>query len=63
LLLLSRKEKEKLVIKLAQEAKTTREIAKVLHISLKDIGEILRKARDNDKDSEYENRRRKSKIK
>ena len=42
-LLLSRKEKEELVIKLAREGKTTREIAKILHISLKDIGEIIKK--------------------
>ncbi|MER5174415.1 MAG: hypothetical protein ABJB76_02145 [Candidatus Nitrosocosmicus sp.] len=43
-LLVSRKEKEKLVLKLAAEGKTTREIAKIVHISLKDIGKIIRKA-------------------
>jgi transposase len=43
LLLLSKKEKEKLVIKLANEGKTTREIAKEAHISLKDIGKIIHK--------------------
>ncbi|MDF0681266.1 MAG: hypothetical protein P0116_09905 [Candidatus Nitrosocosmicus sp.] len=43
MLLLSRKEKEQLVIKLAKEGKTTREIAKIVHISLKDIGKILQK--------------------
>ena len=42
-LLLSRKEKEKLVIKLTQEGKTTREIAKQVHISLRDIGKIQHK--------------------
>jgi transposase len=42
-LLISRKEKENLVIELTQEGKTTREIAKAVHISLKDIGKILRK--------------------
>jgi hypothetical protein len=42
--LLSRKEKEKLVIKLAKEGKTTREIAKEVHMSLKDIGKIIHKA-------------------
>ena len=48
-LLLSRKEKEKLVIKLAQEGKTTREIAKQVHISLRDIGKIQHKLTgDND---------------
>jgi transposase len=41
LLLLYRKEKENLVIQLANEGKTTREIAKIVHISLKDIGKII----------------------
>jgi transposase len=41
--LLSRKEKEKLVINLTQEGKTTREIAKQAHISLRDIGKIQHK--------------------
>lgn len=40
-LLLSRKEKEALVIKLAKEGKTTREIVKILHTSLLDIGKII----------------------
>ncbi len=44
LLLTSRKEKEKEVIKLAEKGKTTREIVKEVHISLKDIGNIIRKA-------------------
>jgi transposase len=43
-LLISRKEKEKLVIKLTEEGRTTRDIAKEVHISLKDIGKIIRKA-------------------
>jgi DNA-binding CsgD family transcriptional regulator len=43
-LLLSRKEKEKQVLKLSEEGKSTREIAKVVHISIKDIGRIIRKA-------------------
>ena len=38
------KGKEKLVIKkLANEGKTTRVIAKIVHISLKDIGKIINK--------------------
>jgi transposase len=45
LILISRKEKGKIVIKLAEEGKTTREIAKEVHLSLKDIGKIIRKAR------------------
>ena len=57
---LSRKEKEKNVIKLTEEGKTTREIAKVVHISLKDIGKIIRKetgdteATEGEKDKEKE---------
>lgn len=43
-MLLTRKQKEELVIKLAEEGKTTRYIAKVAHISPKYIGRILRKA-------------------
>ena len=43
-MLITRTEKEKQVIKLAEDGKTTRDIAKVAHISLKDIGKIIRKA-------------------
>jgi transposase len=42
-LLLNRKEKEKRVIQLAKEGKTTRQIAKILHMSLRDIGKIIAK--------------------
>lgn len=42
-LLLSRKEKEKMVIKLATEGKTTRQIAESIHMSLRDIGRIIAK--------------------
>jgi transposase len=45
---ISRKEKEQLVIKLAQEGKATREIAKQVHISLRDIGIIIRRETGND---------------
>jgi hypothetical protein len=41
--ILTRKEKEGLVIKLAEAGKTTRDIAQVAHVSLKDIGAILRR--------------------
>jgi transposase len=54
-LLLTRKEKEEMVIKLAKEGKTTREIAKVVHMSLKDIGEIIRKFTGDHKDSKSNN--------
>ena len=47
-MLISRKEKEKLVIQLAHEGKTTREIAKHVHISLRDIGTIIRKETGDD---------------
>jgi hypothetical protein len=53
-LLISRKEKEQLVIKLAQEGKTTREIAKQVHISLRDIGSIIHKESDNKYNSHEE---------
>jgi hypothetical protein len=42
-LILKREEKEKLVIQLAEAGKSTRHIAQVVHISLKDIGTIIRK--------------------
>jgi transposase len=48
--LISRKEKEKLVIQFAHEGKTTREIAKQVHISIKDIGTIIRKETGDDKE-------------
>ncbi len=41
-MILNRKQKEDLVIKLAKEGKNTRDIAKVAHVSLKDIGIIIR---------------------
>ena len=40
--ILKRQQKEELVIKLAKEGKNTREIAQAVHISLKDIGMIIR---------------------
>ncbi len=42
-MLLSKEEKEQLVIKLAMEGKTIREIAKTAHISFVDIGKIIRR--------------------
>ena len=42
-MLLKKEEKEQLVIEMALDGKTTREIAKAVHISLKDIGTIIRK--------------------
>jgi transposase len=53
-LLSSRKEKEQLVIKLAQEGKTTREIAKQVHVSLRDIGSIIHKETGNKYNSQEE---------
>lgn len=60
-LLLNKKEKEELVIKLAREGKTTREIAESVHISLKDIGAIIRKV--NGEEEDYENNKTKEKEK
>ena len=47
-MLLSKKEKENLVIKLANEGKTTREIARDAHVSLKTIQQILNKVTGDD---------------
>ncbi len=47
-MLLSKKEKEKRVIELANQRKTTREIAKEVRISLRTIGKILNKATGDD---------------
>jgi transposase len=47
-MLLSRREKERMVVKLAEEGRTTREIAKEVHISLKSIGKILNKVTGDD---------------
>ncbi len=63
MLLLSRTEKEKRVIELATEGKTTREIAKEVHISLKDIGKIIRKITGDEDLSEKEKEDEKEKQK
>lgn len=52
-MILSRKQKEVLVLKLANEGKTTREIAKQAHVSLKDIGSIIRKHTGDDNAETY----------
>ena len=51
--ILTRKEKENLVIKLAEAGKTTRDIAQVAHVSLKDIGTILRRYTGEEEESPY----------
>ena len=48
-MLLSKKDKEKRVIELANQGKTTREIAKEVHVSLKTIQQILNKTTGDDK--------------
>ena len=55
--MLNRTEKEELVIKLAEDGKTTRDIAKIAHISLQDIGRIIRK---HTRDADQENHNQKS---
>jgi hypothetical protein len=52
--ILTRKEKEQLVIQLASERKTTRTIAQVAHVSPKDIGTIIR--RFTGEETEYQNK-------
>jgi hypothetical protein len=53
-LILTRKEKEGLVIQLALQGKTIRQIAQVAHVSLKDIGTIIR--RFTGEETEYQNK-------
>ena len=58
-MILRKREKEKLVIKLANEGKTTREIAKDVRISLRSIGQILNKVTGDDadeKDQKFESK-------
>jgi hypothetical protein len=52
-----------MVVELAKKGKTTREIAKEVHISLKDIGKILRKITGDDDDSPAEEEKEKEKQK
>jgi hypothetical protein len=52
--ILTRKEKESLVIKLAEQGKTTRDIAQSAHVSLKDIGKIIRRHTGEDDGIEYQ---------
>jgi transposase len=66
MLLLSRKEKEKIVIKLATEGKTIKKIAKAVHISLKDVAKILRKVtgdEDNPAEKEKEEEKKQKRLK
>jgi len=53
-MILTKKEKEHMVIQLASQGKTTREIAKAAHISPKDIAIIIRKFTGDEKD--YQNK-------
>ncbi len=53
-MLLSKKEKENMVIKLANEGKTTRDIAKDAHVSPKTIGQILNKVTGDNENEEKE---------
>jgi hypothetical protein len=54
MVILTRKEKEQLVIKLASEGKTTKKIAQIAHVSLGDIGKIIR--RFTGEVTEYQNK-------
>ena len=59
-MLLSKKEKEKRVIELANQGKTTKEIAKEVRISLRSIGKILNKATGDDEDEKEQRLKDKS---
>ena len=52
-MILKRQQKEELVIKLAKEGNNTREIARAVHISLKDIGTIIRNYLGEEENSNY----------
>ncbi|WP_458721716.1 helix-turn-helix domain-containing protein [Candidatus Nitrosocosmicus sp. R] len=56
-LLLDRKEKERLVIKLIKEGKTTRVIAREIRISLQVIGKIIRKYTGGINEEQFEARK------
>lgn len=53
-MILKKEEKEQLVIKLASEGMTTKKIAQIAHVSLSDIGKIIR--RFTGEESEYQNK-------
>jgi hypothetical protein len=53
-LILKKEEKERLVIQLAMEVKSTKTMAKLLHVPLKDIGTIIRNY--NGEETEYQNK-------
>ena len=62
-MLLNKKEKEQLVIKLANEGLTTRQIAKEVRISLRTIGKILNKATGDDvADNEEEDLKKQRRV-
>jgi len=42
---MNRQEKEQYVIRLYKDNKSTREIAKLMHMSFRDIGSIIKKAK------------------
>ena len=51
-MILTRQEKEQLVIQLASEGKTTKKIAQIAHVSLLDIGKIIRRFTGEESDVE-----------
>jgi transposase len=61
-LLLSRKEKEALVIKHAKECKTYREIAKIVHISPSEIKKILDKVAGDSESSQNNKEKQQQKL-
>ena len=60
-MILSKSEKEGLVIKLANEGRTTREIAEQVHISFRAIGEIINRVTGDDVAIEEEEKERRLK--
>ncbi len=60
-MILNKEEKEKLVIELAHQGKTTREIAKQVRISLRSIGQILNRVTGDDVANEEAEKQRRLK--
>jgi hypothetical protein len=62
-LVLNKQEKKELVIKLANEGRTTRDIAQMAHVSLRDIGDIIRKASGDNEPSETDEQKKERELK
>ena len=60
--MLSKIEKEELVVKLYQESKTIRQIAEIAHMSFGDIGKIIKRIDGQDIDTSLSNKSKESRA-